>query len=66
MCGYVSNDTTRRNDNSDDVLWFWGQKVSFDHNILWFESKNRAKKRTKNIDFSPPKKGKNIDDIVKI
>jgi len=34
--------------------------------MLWFESKNRAEKRTKNISFSPLKKGKNIDDIVKI
>jgi len=28
----------RRSDNSDDVLWFKGEKVDFDHNMLWCET----------------------------
>ncbi len=41
----------RRNDNSDDTLWFEGQKVEFDHKMLWFESDFEAKNRVENDVF---------------
>ncbi len=49
--GYVSAFKARRNDNSDDTLWFEGQKVEFDHKMLWFESDFEAKNRVENDVF---------------
>lgn len=36
--GYVPAYGARRNDNTDDVLWFEQEKVGFDYKMLWFES----------------------------
>jgi hypothetical protein len=32
-------------------MWFGGQKVDFDHNILWFENDFWAKNEQKNARF---------------
>jgi hypothetical protein len=38
-------------------LWFEGQKVDFNHNMLWFEGDFGAKNEQKNAVFCPLKIG---------
>jgi hypothetical protein len=40
-----------RSDNSDDKLWFEGQKIGFDRNMLWFEDDFGAILGVKNDGF---------------
>ncbi len=44
-------------------MWFGGEKVEFDHKMLWFWRDFGVEIERKNALFCPLKIGKNIDDI---
>ena len=43
----------RWDDNNDDEMWFGGQKVDFDHKMLWFASQKWAKIGAEKCKFWP-------------